>query len=346
MKKLNYFEKIYNMKKFFINEFKNLSIKRINFILFFFMFIISIEIIYLNYNDLNIYFLFLLIFFFILFIFFNYLYIKEFKAIETEIKNIIKINKSSLLLKDNIYIENKKNNSLFNHIILNKNLLQKDYSDLKKAFFTFTSEYFLNQIAKKWIDRVELWTTLEKNIHVMFLDIIWFTTITEKLKAERTLLLLNIYFDWIVEIIKKNWWFIDKFLWDWILAIFVEKKSDNAIKASIEIQKFISNFRISAIWRNIYVWIWINSWKVMMWTIGSKDRMEVTIIWDTVNTASRIEWLTRKFKEKILISESTYNLIKDKTKFTINYLWEKFLKWKKQKKKIYWIEDVFNIEIK
>jgi hypothetical protein len=53
------------------------------------------------------------------------------------------------------------------------------------------------------------------------------------------------------------------------LAVFTDKDADNLIKASIEIQKFISNFRISKIWKSISVGIWINSGKVIMWTIWS-----------------------------------------------------------------------------
>jgi len=296
-------------------------------------------------SRLNIYFILVNIFILFLYLFFNYLYSKEFEQSKESIRDIIKSNKNNLLIKWNIYSENKENNNLFNNLLINKNIIKKDYIDLEKVLFTFTSEYFLDQVSEKGRERVELGISIEKEIHVMFLDIIWFTTITEKLKPERALLLLNIYFDWIVEIIKKNHWFIDKFLWDWILAVFTDKQADNSIIASIEIQKFIHNFRISEIWRNISVWIWINSWKVIMWTIGSKDRMEVTIIWDTVNTASRIEWFTRKFKNKIIISESTLKLIKNKKQFNIKNLWEKILKWKKVKKKIYWVEDILNIEI-
>ncbi len=323
----------------FKNKVNTLSIKRINLILFFLMFLWIILYINLDYKDANSYFMMLNFFIFFIFLFFNYLYSKEFeenkKFIKIALKN--KYISNNLMLKKSIYSENKENKNLFNSLILSKNILKKDYSDLEKTLFTFTSEYFLKQVSKKGIEKIELGTTIEKDIHVMFLDIIWFTTLSENLKPERALLLLNIYFDWIVEIIKKNNWFVDKFLWDWILVIFTEKQADNSIKTSIEIQHFIKKFRISEIWKKIFVWIWINSWKVIIWTIWSKERMEVTIIWDTVNTASRIEWLTRVFKEKIIISQNTFDLIENKKSLKINFLWEKILKWKKIKKKVYWV---------
>ena len=66
--------------------------------------------------------------------------------------------------------------------------------------------------------------------------------------------------------------------------------------------------------------------------------MDVIIIWDTINTASRIENKTRIEKEWILFSENTYNLIKEKNNFNIHEIWEKKLKWKKEKIKLFSIK--------
>jgi class 3 adenylate cyclase len=196
-----------------------------------------------------------------------------------------------------------------------------------------------------WIDKINLWASVRKYFTVLFLDIIWFTTLTENISHDKALEVLNTYFDWIVDIIKSYWWYVDKFLWDWILIIFDNNVSDDAINASIKIQEFVLKNPIIDIWKNISVWIWINSWEVILWTIGSKNRMEITIIWDVVNTASRIEWLTRELNEKIIISDRTYSNIINKNQFFINELWYKSLKWKKTKIKIYWIASKLNKKI-
>ena len=322
----------------------HLSIKRINFILFFLMSILML--IFVLFSELlkfKEYFILIILSLLIIFIIFNYLYIKDFEKSKKNIKSIL--NDNNLLNSRSFYTENIEQDNLFKYFAIDRNIKQKDYSDLEKVLQKFTPEYFLEHFSEKGRDRIELGLSTEKFMHVMFLDIIWFTTITERLKPERALLLLNIYFDWIVEIIKDFSWHVDKFLGDGILIVFTDKDSDNILKASIEIQKYIQNFRISEIWKNISIWIWINSWNVIMWTIWSTRRMELTIIWDVVNTASRIEWLTRKFKGKIIISEETFNSIKNTNNFNINYLWEKILKWKKIKKKIYWVESIINIEL-
>jgi class 3 adenylate cyclase len=63
--------------------------------------------------------------------------------------------------------------------------------------------------------------------------------------------------------------------------------------------------------------------------------MDITIIWDSVNTASRIENLTNNENKWILFSENTFNLIKNKNNFKIEKVWEKQLKWKKEKVFLY-----------
>lgn len=256
---------------------------------------------------------------------------------DNEIKNI--------LFKKILFKENEQTYSLFKNTYVKKNLLAKDYEDLKAIFLKFIPEIFLEEAGKMWTNKISLWLSVKKYLNVMFLDIIWFTSITEKLAPDRALLLLNIYFDGIIEIIKGNWWFIDKFLWDGIMIIFDWKTSDQAIKSAIEIQNFMNKFQISEVGRKISVWIWINSWEVILWTIWSTKRMEITIIWDVVNTAARIEWLTRSFKNNIIISDSVFKSIDNVDNFTVQDLWLKTLKGKKKKIKIYGVDPIINLNL-
>lgn len=250
-----------------------------------------------------------------------------------------------LLYKKLIYKENEEVYNLFKKIYIKRNIIEKDYNDLKEVFTKFIPEGLINEVWETGAEKITPGISIKKHLNIMFLDIIWFTSITEKLQPERALLLLNIYFDWIVEIIKENWWYIDKFLWDWIMIIFDSNSSDSSIKASIEIQNYIKKFQINEVWKKISIWIWINSWDVILWTIGSYKRMEITVIWDTVNTASRIENMTRQLKQNILISESTYKKLENKDRYVVNELWVKKLRWKRDKIKVYWVENHINMEL-
>lgn len=270
---------------------------------------------------------------------------KDFELLSFGTLNWDNIDIKKLLLKEDSYKENKDTYKLFKNMYIKKNLVAKDYNDLKKTFLKFIPEAFLKEVWRKGADKILLWISLKKNLTVMFLDIIGFTTITEKLAPDRALLLLNIYFDGVVEIIKENWWYIDKFLGDGMMVIFDNIYSDNSIKAAIEVQSFMQKFQVSEIWKKISIWIWINSGEVILWTIWSNNRMEITIIWDVVNTASRLEWLTRIYENNIIISEATYKNILNQENFIISDLWYKTLKWKEKEIRIYWVETVVNIKM-
>ena len=253
----------------------------------------------------------------------------------TDIKNDI----YQLIKLDEWLININKNNihKLFKRYIIKKNILENNYSKLKDNFKKFVPECLINSVSRWILEDIKIGSNTEKDVHIIFIDISGFTEISEKLEPQKALHLLNIYFDWIVEISQSNWWYIDKFLWDWVMLVFNDKASDNTIKTAIEIRDLVDKLNIVNFKNKINIWIWINSWKATLWTIWSKNRMDITIIWDTVNTASRIEKQTRIEKEWILFSEKTFNLINEKNKFQIENIWKRKLKWKEEKINLFWI---------
>lgn len=327
------------------------SIKVINYLLFVFLIYVNwFFYMYEKLNDFKILYLSLNVFILLIFFILNKKYEIEYNNWRNDIRTL---NWSILSWKDNVikdillkklsFKENQDTYKLFKNMYIRKNLIAKDYNDLKTVFLKFIPELFLREVGNMWTDKISLWLSVKKYLNVMFLDIIWFTSFTEKMPPDKALFLLNVYFDGIVWIIKDNWWYVDKFLWDGIMIIFDWMNSDSAIKAAIEIQNFMNKIQSSDVWKKISVWIWINSWDVILWTIWSDKRMEITIIWDVVNTASRIEWLTRAFKNNIIISDSTFKWIQKTEDFTINNLWLKTLKWKKTKIRIYGVDPIINL---
>jgi len=226
---------------------------------------------------------------------------------------------------------------IFKRTYVSKNILENDIDRISNNFNKLIPHQFIESIWK-WINEdINIWLSVKKYLHIMFIDISGFTEISEKIKPKKALTLLNIYFDGIVEITKKNWWYVDKFLWDWIMVIFDCKYSDNILKTAVEIINLINNINVWEFKNKINMWIWINSWEVILWTIWSKKRMDISIIWDTVNIASRLEYLTRENEDWIIFSKETYDLINNKEKFNINEIWKKKIKWKKEGMFLYWI---------
>lgn len=327
----------------------NYSFIKLNFLAFLILVITNIG--FYLFKDTNIFFTnilflnFLVILFLILINTFFYKKLREFMSSLSDTNNMsegfIKINKN----KNNItnFKENNDLEKLLKRYILKSNIEKKNLEEVKSTFMKFLPKQIYDEIGEKWYERIALGNFKIKNISVMFIDIAGFTTISEKINHERALFLLNLYFDWIWEIILKNNWYIDKYLWDWIMVVFDEWFEENAIVASIEIQEFIEKFKMWDLGKKISVWIGINSWEVIVWTVWTKKRMEATVLGDTVNTASRLEDLTRRYNKNIIISESVYNKLENKHRFSIDFLWKEALRWKEKEIAFYSVDSCFVI---
>lgn len=143
-------------------------------------------------------------------------------------------------------------------------------------------------------------------VTIMFLDIRNFTTLSEKLGPGETVLFLNNIFENCHKIVKNNGGFINKFTGDGFMAVFGALKANDFHEkdgtiAALEIIKTI----------NTPIGIGITSGEVLAGEIGSDERMEYTVIGDTVNIASRIEGMCKTFNSKLLISDSTFKMIKE-----------------------------------
>lgn len=151
---------------------------------------------------------------------------------------------------------------------------------------------------------------------IMFIDIRKFTSISENMAADEVTLLLNEYFTTIYPIITKYKGVLNKFIGDAVLTIFEcpETHAKDAIFCADEVLGRVKNLQQKWLEEGkpkIDVGVGINSGDVFIGNIGTQERMEYTVIGDTVNTASRIEGYNKIYKTKFLIGESTYELVKD-----------------------------------
>lgn len=164
-----------------------------------------------------------------------------------------------------------------------------------------------------------------KDVIIFFSDIRGFTAFSEKRPPEEVVEMLNEYFGVMVGIINKNHGVVDKFIGDAIMAVWGAPKSTpkdahHAVKACLEMRKALEELNAKKIARGqepINIGMGLHSGRAISGTIGSTERMEYTVIGNTVNTGSRIEASTKAFGADLLISETVSEKIGDA--FKIDY---------------------------
>ena len=129
-------------------------------------------------------------------------------------------------------------------------------------------------------------------ITVMFTDIRNFTSVSETLWPEEVVELLNTYLDIQTKIIQQHKGVVDKFLGDGIMALFVGKEmSSNAVAAAVEVQREVRRMNIERKKRKeicLAVGVGITTGRAVLGSIGARERMDYTVIGDTVNLSSRL----------------------------------------------------------
>ena len=155
----------------------------------------------------------------------------------------------------------------------------------------------------------------EKEVTILFVDIVNFTPLSERLSPKEVSQLLNQFFREMNEIIFAYRGTLDKYMGDAIMAIFgapIEREddADRAINAALDMRRALFKMNKTMEPDRIFdIRIGINSGRVVAGNLGSPKRMDYTVIGDVVNTASRLEMLDQP--NQILIGVATFNAVKD-----------------------------------
>ncbi len=186
---------------------------------------------------------------------------------------------------------------------------------MKDAFGRFVNKEIADMVLK---DEIKLGGE-RKDAVVMFTDIRSFTAISEKLPPEKVVEFLNEYFTEMVLCVHETGGVVDKYIGDAIMAVWGTPVStgndiENAVDSALSMRKRLVQFNKKRGDEDnpvIRMGCGINSGPVIAGQIGSLDRMEYTIIGDTVNLASRIEALNKPFGTDILITSGMRESVED-----------------------------------
>ena len=158
-------------------------------------------------------------------------------------------------------------------------------------------------------------------VSILFSDLVGFTTLSEKADPEALVAQLNEHLTAMTSVIFSNGGTLDKFIGDAIMAVWgnvlslgMAQDAKNCARAALGMRRELA--QLNEKWRGegrmgLGMGIGINQGEVIVGNIGSHERMDPTVIGDSVNLASRLEGLTRVYGVDILLGPTAADLVRD-----------------------------------
>lgn len=215
----------------------------------------------------------------------------------------------------------------------------KEKRFIKHAFSRYINEEVLDEL----LDHPEKLELGGENrvLTVLFSDIRNFTGLSEQLPPNEVVALLNEYLTEMVDIVFTHHGTLDKFIGDAVMAFWgapvkTDDHAEQAVQAALAMLKKVEELR--ARWQEqgkpaLHIGIGINTAEITVGNIGSERSQSYTVIGDGVNLASRLESLNKTYQTSLIVSEATYERVKDQV--TARFLDDVKVKGKEQSVKIY-----------
>ncbi len=196
-----------------------------------------------------------------------------------------------------------------------------------QAFVRFVPNQFLEILGKKSAVDIVMGDSNTNRMSILFCDIRSFTTISESLTPEENLQFLNGYMQIMEPAIKEQGGFVDKFVGDGIMALFVDTEqgnsADNILQAAVLMRRRLAEYNMQRTAQGlstVEMGIGIATGNVILGTIGSSSRLDTTVIGSTVNLSSRLESLTTLYQLPVLFTGETYGIAEEKSRHKIRYV--------------------------
>lgn len=199
------------------------------------------------------------------------------------------------------------------------NEMAKGLEERERVKETF-NKFHSKEIAEKLLSGEVKLGGERKQATIFFSDVRGFTAMSETMEPEQVVEMLNEYMTRMVAIIRAHGGVVDKYVGDAIMALWgvpIGGKDDvyQAVKACIAMRQELvqlNKLRISRGQNALKIGMGLNCGPVIAGNIGSDEKMEYTVIGDTVNTASRMESMTKQYGTDLLIPKAIRDRVKDR----------------------------------
>lgn len=186
--------------------------------------------------------------------------------------------------------------------------------------------YVSKDVVRELLDNPDTYLNVlggkRRPVTILFSDLRGFTTMTESADESQLVAQLNEYFNEMVAIVFREYGSLDKFIGDAVMALWgsittrgPERDAQHAVAAALAMRQALC--RLNTSWsqrgmQQLSFGIGVNHGTPIVGNLGSEQKMEVSVIGDAVNLASRLEGLTKEYKLDLLLGESVVPLVQSR----------------------------------
>lgn len=248
-----------------------------------------------------------------------------------------------LYLENNLMVNAFQENRLhLLSLLTGQMVISIDNARVYAAYERFVPKEFLTLLKKKSVVDVVIGDHIQKDMTVLFLNIPDFITLSEKMTPQQTFSLINEFLSHMESVITAHNGFIDKYFGDGFMALF-PMSADDGLCASLEMLKTVKEFNAERVKNGeeaLPIGIGLNSGLLMLGTVGGAERMDGTVVSDTVNVASRVEVLTKEYGFPIIITYETYSRLKNPAEYDFQEIGNVLVKGKEKPVAIYSVREL------
>ncbi|MFE4106980.1 response regulator [Almyronema epifaneia] len=203
---------------------------------------------------------------------------------------------------------------------------QKINEALSEKFRLFVPDQFLQRVAPQGVESIELGNAIESEVTILFCDIRNFTAIAETQSAQETFTWLNTFFTLINQVVEACHGFIDKYLGDAVMVVFdrSHRHAVDGLTAVVKISQALVQLNqspaVAELGSPIRIGMGLHTGSAVIGTIGASRRMDTTVVGDVVNTAARLEELTKTYACQAITSEAVVQQLPNNHPFQLRWV--------------------------
>lgn len=183
----------------------------------------------------------------------------------------------------------------------------------------FVPRTLIERLGRRSLAEVAVGDRATEPMTVLFADIRDSTSLTETLSSEAAFALVAEFFARSARVIRDHRGTVDKYLGDGYMALFPRTVED-ALDAALALQRAVAELNAEELGPPISVGVGLHTGPVTFGTVGDARHIDTTIVSDTVNTAKRVEGISKRLNVPVVATESVMQAVREPIRYVLHPL--------------------------